>query len=175
LKTYPLSQELIIKHINVHRRSSALNRRSSAFPKIFLSFFLAASLLATHAQAQVTAKNAWVRATVPAQKTTGAYMTLTSSEDVKVVGASSPAAARVELHASMSMGGVMQMHAMDSIALPTGKAVELKPGGMHVMLIGLKGQMKAGDKVPIALAIEKKGGAREAVQVEATVRPIGSR
>jgi hypothetical protein len=123
----------------------------------------------------VTAKNAWVRATVPAQKTTGAFMTLVSSEDVKVVGASSPAARKVELHASMSMGGVMQMHAMDSIALPTGKAVELRPGGMHVMLIGLRRQMKAGDKVPIALAIEKKGGARERVEIEATVRPIGSR
>jgi copper(I)-binding protein len=127
------------------------------------------------AQAQVTAKDAWVRATVPAQKTTGAFMTLVSSEDVKVVGASSPAAAKVELHSSMSMGSVMQMHAMDSIALPTGKPVELKPGGMHVMLIGLKGQMKEGDKVPIALAIEKKGGARGSVQVEATVRAIGSR
>jgi len=112
---------------------------------------------------------------VPAQKTTGAFMTLTSSEDVKVVGASSPAASKVELHASMSMGGVMQMHAMDSIALPTGKPVDLRPGGMHVMLIGLKRQMKAGDKVPIALAVEKKGGARERVEIEATVRPIGSR
>ena len=160
-------------HKQLALRSSALHLRSSAFPKLFLSILLVASPLA--AQAQVTAKNAWVRATVPAQKTTGAFMTLTSSEDVKVVGASSTAAAKVELHASMSMGGVMQMHAMDSIALPTGKAVELKPGGMHVMLIGLKRQMKAGEKVPIALAVEKKGGARESVQVEATVRPIGSR
>jgi copper(I)-binding protein len=164
---------LTITHIHFHRRSSAGHRRPSAFPKIFACIFLAAASLA--AQAQVTAKDAWVRATVPAQKTTGAFMTLTSSEDVKIVGASSPAAAKVELHASMSMGGVMQMHAMDSIALPTGKAVELKPGGMHVMLIGLKGQMKEGDKVPIALAVEKKGGARASVQVEATVRPIGSR
>lgn len=147
--------------------------RSSAFPRLFLSIFLAASSFCV--QAQVTAKDAWVRATVPAQKTTGAFMTLVSSEDVKVVGASSTAAAKVELHSSMSMGGVMQMHAMDSIALPTGKAVELKPGGMHVMLIGLKRQMKEGDRVPIALAIEKKGGVRESVQVEATVRPIGSR
>ena len=154
-------------------RLSAGHLRPSALPRICLALALAASALV--AQAQVTAKNAWVRATVPAQKTTGAFMTLVSSEDVKVVGASSPAAAKVELHSSMSMGGVMQMHAMDSIALPTGKAVELKPGGMHVMLIGLKRQMKEGDKVPIALAIEKKGGAREAVQVEATVRPIGSR
>lgn len=154
-------------------RLSAGHLRPSALPGICLALALTASPLA--AQAQVTAKNAWVRATVPAQKTTGAFMTLVSSEDVKVVGASSPAAAKVELHSSMSMGGVMQMHAMDSIALPTGKAVELKPGGMHVMLIGLKRQMKEGDKVPIALAIEKKGGAREAVQVEATVRPIGSR
>lgn len=157
----------------MHRRSSALDRSSSAFPKIFLTFFLAASPLA--AQAQVKAKDAWVRATVPAQKTTGAFMTLVSGEDVKVVGASSPAAAKVELHASMSMGGVMQMHAMDSLALPTGKSVELKPGGMHVMLIGLKRQMKEGDKVPIALAIERKGGARARVEIEATVRPIGSR
>jgi periplasmic copper chaperone A len=156
-----------------YRRSPARHRHSSAFAGIFLSLVLAASALA--AQAQVTAKNAWVRATVPAQKTTGAFMTLVSSEDVKVVGASSPVAAKVELHSSMSMGGVMQMHAMDSIALPTGKAVELKPGGMHVMLIGLKRQMKEGERVPIALAIEKKGGARERIEIDAAVRPLGSR
>jgi periplasmic copper chaperone A len=140
--------------------------------------FLATVFLATAAftaQAQVTARDPWVRATVPAQKTTGAFMTLTSSEDLKVVGASSPAAAKVELHASMSMGGVMQMHALDSIALPAGKAVELKPGGMHVMLIGLARQMKEGEKVPIVLAIEGKGGRRGQVEVQAVVRPIASR
>lgn len=161
------------REFRIALRSSAPHLRSSALPRLFLAFFLAASSLT--AQAQVSAKDPWVRATVPAQKTTGAFMTLTSSEDVKVVAASSPAAAKVELHASMSMGGVMQMHALDSIALPTGKAVELKPGGMHVMLIGLARQMKEGEKVPIVLAIEKKGGQRAQVEVQAAVRPIASR
>jgi periplasmic copper chaperone A len=152
--------------MNVHRRSSAL-------AGLFLSFFLAAPPLA--ARAQVTAKDAWVRATVPAQKTTGAFMTLTSAADVKVVGASSPVARKVELHASMAMGGVMQMHAMDSIALPAGRAVELRPGGMHVMLVGLSRQMKEGERVPITLAIERKGGVRDLVEVQATVRSIATR
>ncbi|MDQ3026632.1 MAG: copper chaperone PCu(A)C [Pseudomonadota bacterium] len=146
--------------------------RLSADSKLFLAFVLAASSLA---HAEVTAKDAWVRGTVPAQKITGAFMTLTSTEDAKIVGAASPAAKKTEIHASMMMGGVNHMHAIDAIALPAGKPVELKPGGNHVMLMDLTRQVLPGESVPIVFTIEGKDGKRTQVEVKAQVRPLGSR
>jgi periplasmic copper chaperone A len=144
--------------------------RSSVFPGIFFSFLLTAASLA---YAEVTVKDAWVRGTVPAQKSTGAFLTITSSEDAKVVGASSPVAGMAEIHLSEQIGGVMQMHALDSLALPAGKAVELKPGGNHIMLMGLTRPITANDPVPIVLIIEDKKGKRTTVEIKAAVRPLG--
>ena len=123
--------------------------------------------------AEVVAKDAWVRGTVPAQKTSAGYVTLTSTEDVKIVGASSPVARRAEIHASMMMGGVNHMHSVDAIALPAGKPVELKPGGQHVMLMELNRQLKQGESVPIVFTVEGKDGKRTQVEVKAQVRPLG--
>lgn len=139
-----------------------------------LSAFICGSL-ALLAQADVTAKGAWVRGTVPAQTTTGAYVTFTSTADAKVVGAGSPVAGMVEIHESTIKNGVNQMNAVDAVVLPAGKAVELKPGGMHVMLMGLSGPLKPGDKVPLTFTIEDKGGKRTRLEVKAEVRPIGAR
>jgi copper(I)-binding protein len=111
---------------------------------------------------------------VPAQTSTGAFVTLTSTTDAKVVGAASPAAAMVEIHESMTHGGVNHMNAVDAVALPAGKAVSLKPGGHHVMLMGLVKALKPGDTVPITFTIEEKGK-RTQLEVKAEVRPLGSR
>ena len=121
------------------------------------------------------ATDAWVRATVPSQKSTGAFVTLTSSEDAKVVGAASPAAASVELHTSSMEKGVMQMREVQAIELPAGKPVELKPGATHVMLMGLSKPAKAGEPFPLVFTVEDKRGKRSTLEVSATVRPIGSR
>jgi copper(I)-binding protein len=138
--------------------------------------FLASLLcLAPAAHAEVTVKDAWVRGTVPAQTSTGAFMTLTSTIDAKVLSASSPAAKTVEIHESMTHGGVNHMHAVDAVELPAGKAVSLKPGGHHVMLVGLARALKPGDTVPLTLIIEEKGGKRTQLEVKAEVRPIGTR
>ncbi len=126
-------------------------------------------------RAEVTAKDAWVRGTVPAQKITGAFMTLTSTEDARIVAARSPVAKKAEIHASMMMGGVNHMHAVDAIALPAGKPVELKPGGSHVMLMELTTQVLPGESVPIFFTIEGKDGKRTQVEVKAQVRALGSR
>jgi copper(I)-binding protein len=127
------------------------------------------------ANAEVTAKDAWVRGTVPAQTSTGAFLTLTSTVDAKVLGASSPVAKTVEIHESMVHGGVNHMHAVDAVALPAGKAVSLKPGGHHVMLMGLAKPLKVGDTVPLTFTIEEKGGKRTQLEVKAEVRPIATR
>ena len=140
------------------------------------SIAMAASLLAAAAavNAQVAVKDAWVRATVPNQKATGAFMTLQADKDSKLVSASSPITPNVEVHEMAMQDNVMKMREVPAIELPAGKPVELKPGGYHVMLMNLKQQVKEGETVPLTLVIEDKGGQRQSVQVQATVRGLAS-
>ena len=134
---------------------------------------VALAIAAGVAQASVTATDAWVRGTVPAQKTTGAFVTLKSSEESRLVSVTSPAARSAEIHSSEQQQGVMHMHALDAIALPAGKSVELKPGGLHIMLVGLVRPLGAGDTVPLTLTFEDPQGKRTRVEVRAAVRPLG--
>ena len=131
-----------------------------------------AALLSHAAQAQVTVKDAWVRATVAQQKATGAFMQLQSAQDAKLVAAQSPVAGVVEVHEMAMDNGVMKMRAVPSLVLPAGKAVELKPGGYHVMLMDLKGQVKDGDTVPVTLVVEGKDGKRQSIEVKAPARTM---
>ena len=129
-------------------------------------------LIAMPALAQVTVKDAWVRATVPEQKSTGAFMQLTSPTATRLVEARSTAAKVVEIHEMAMDGNVMKMRAVAGVDLPAGKAVELKPGGYHVMLVDVKSQIKDGDSVPITLVFEGKDKKRETVEVKAAARPL---
>lgn len=122
------------------------------------------------AQAQVKVDDAWVRATVAPQKATGAFMQLTAARPLKLVAVGSPLTDMVEIHEMKMDDGVMKMRAVDALPLPAGQAVALKPGGYHVMLMGLKGQIKAGDTVPLTLTVEGEDGKRTAVEVKAQAR-----
>ena len=134
----------------------------------------AASLfLAAYAQAQTTVKDPWARATVAQQKASGAFMQLQSAKGGKLLSASSPVAGVVEIHEMAMDGNVMKMRAVSALELPAGKAVDLKPGGYHVMLMDLKKPLAVGDTVPITLVVES-GGQRETVEVKAAVRPLNS-
>ena len=116
---------------------------------------IAATLLvAGAAHAQVTVQDAWVRATVPQQKATGAFMRLTAAQDARLVSASSPVAGVTEVHEMKLVDNVMKMRPLPALDLPAGQAVELKPGGYHVMLMDLKQQLKGGDTVPVTLTFE---------------------
>ena len=124
--------------------------------------------------AQVTVKDPWVRATVSAQKATGAFMQITSAQDARLVEASSPVAGVVEVHEMTMEKDIMKMRAVKALNLPAGKTVELKPGGYHVMLMDLKQQMKEGDTVPVMLVIEGKDRKRSTIEVKAPVKPLAS-
>jgi copper(I)-binding protein len=115
-----------------------------------------------------------VRGTVAEQKATGMFAKLTSANGGKLVGASSPAAGSVEVHEMKMEGDRMTMAAVPALDLPAGKAVELKPGGYHIMLLGLKQQLKAGDKLAVTLVVEGKDGKRQNVEVQAEVRALGA-
>ena len=140
------------------------------------SRFVLAGLLGTvaaAANAGVTVADAWIRGTVPGQGSTGAFLTITSTEPVKLVGAASPVARDVEIHMSMTEGGMAHMHAVEAVELPAGKAVRLQPGGHHIMLMGLSAPLKAGESVPLSLAIEDSKGKRSKVELRLPVRPLG--
>ena len=100
--------------------------------------------------------------------TAAVYVTLTnpSTREQSLVSASSDAAKTVELHQTTSEAGVMKMRPVTSIRIPPGGKVEMKPGGYHVMLIGLTHDLKPGDKVPVTLKFDQG----PEVQVEAPVK-----
>jgi len=138
----------------------------------FLAAILCFASLPLFAQVQV--KDPWVRATVPQQTATGAFMQLSSPTDVRLVSVSSPVAGVAELHRMTMENNVMKMRPVSAIELPAGKGVELKPGGYHVMMMNLKGQMKEGDMVPLTLVVEGKDGKRQTLEVKAPVRPLNA-
>ena len=140
--------------------------------KLFALASLAATLAASPAWAQTTVKDAWVRGTVAQQKATGAFMTLTHAQGGKLLSAASPVAGVVEVHEMKMEGNVMKMAAIPSLDLPAGKAVELKPGGYHVMLMDLKQPLKDGETVPLTLTIEGKDGKKETVEVKAPIKAL---
>ena len=135
-----------------------------------IAAFAAVALLAATAHAQVTVDKPWVRTTVAQQTTTGAFMTITSARGGKLVSASSPVAASVEVHEMKMEGDVMKMRPVEALALPAGKPVDLKSGSYHIMMMGLKAPVKAGDVVPIKLVVEDAKGKRETVDVQAAAR-----
>lgn len=134
----------------------------------------AVAMLAAAAQAQVTVKDAWVRATVPQQKATGAFMQLQSAKGSRLVSANSPLTPNVEVHEMAMQDNVMRMRQVPAIELPAGKTVDLKPGGYHIMFMNLTQPVKEGDTVPLTLVFEGKDGQRETVDVKAPVRPLNS-
>jgi copper(I)-binding protein len=136
------------------------------------AFALAAATFALPAAAQVTVADAWVRGTVTGQSATGAFMQLKSPADTALVAAASPVAKIVEIHEMKMDAGVMKMNAIEALSIPAGKAVELKPGGYHVMLMGLASPLKEGDTVPVTLTFKAKDGKTQTVEVKAPVRAL---
>ncbi len=129
------------------------------------------SLISFPALAEVTVTNAWVRPTVAQQKATGGFMTLTSSTNMHLVGVSSPIAQSAEVHEMSMENDIMKMRAIPRLPLPAGKTVELKPGGFHVMLFGLKRQIKAGDTIALTLTFEDGQQQHTELRVNAIAKP----
>ena len=123
------------------------------------------------AAAQVQATSAWARGTVGGQTSTGVYMRLRSAEPASVIAVDSTLGV-AELHEMKMDGNVMRMRNVRRLDLPTGRTVELNPGGLHIMLTGLKRPLAKGDRVPLRLTVEGRGGSRTLVEVSAEVRDV---
>ena len=115
-------------------------------------------------QAEVVATGAWVRATVPNQQATGAFMQLVSKKDTTLVSARSDIAGVVEVHEMKMENDVMRMRAVDGLKLPANQPVELKSGGYHLMMMDLKKQLKVG-----TLTFKNAKGESETTYVHAPV------
>ena len=131
-------------------------------------------MLSPPALAQVEVQDPWVRATVPHQQVSGAFMRLESAKDMRLVEVRSPVAGAVEIHESTMKDNVMRMRKVPAVPVPAGRGAELKPGGYHVMLLRLKQQLKEGERVPLTLVFEDAQGRREIVEVSAPVRPLAT-
>jgi copper(I)-binding protein len=112
----------------------------------------------------------WARAT-PA-RVGGAYLKLrnTGSAADRLMKVASPAAAKVEIHETRIEGGTASMHEVGALALPPGRTVELKPGGLHLMLMGLGEPLKAGGRLKLVLTFERAG----TIEIEATIERAGA-
>ena len=114
----------------------------------------------------------WARASLGMAKAGAAYMVLTNEGSVadRLISASSDVAETVELHTHMMDDGVMRMRQVEAIDVDPGTPSVLEPGGLHVMLIGLKQQLVAGESFPMTLTFEQAGE----VTVEVAVEAMGS-
>jgi len=133
---------------------------------------LCLALAASPLHAQVKVGDPWVRATVHGQKATGAFLTLSTSVPAALMGVRSPVAEVAELHAMKMEEGVMKMRPIETIALTPDHPVELKPGSLHIMLMELKTQLKAGESVPLILVIKNQEGRETETEITAEVRPL---
>ncbi|QWD65085.1 copper chaperone PCu(A)C [Polynucleobacter sp. MWH-UH2A] len=104
-------------------------------------------------------ESAYTRATAPGQQVAGGFMKIENKSNAadQLLSASSPAAGEVQLHEMAMDGNVMRMRQVKDIAVPAGGAVELKPGGYHLMFLNLKGPFTAGQTVPVKLKFAKAG------------------
>lgn len=128
---------------------------------LFAGLLVPAAVLAQPIQAE----QPWARATAPQQKTGGAYVTLTSPAGDRLLGATSLAAGRVELHEMQVEGTVMRMRELtNGLPLPAGQAVTMAPGGYHLMLVDLKQPLVAGQTIPVQLRF------RDAPPLEVTMQ-----
>lgn len=133
---------------------------------------LCAAALSAAAQTGVPAvsvEGAWARASVQGQRGTGAFMKLTARQDLQLVGAASPVAGVVEIHEMKLENDVMKMRAVDKLALPAGKPVELSPGGYHVMLMDLKAPLAKDTSIPLTLVLRDAKGAESRLELKVPV------
>ena len=140
-----------------------------------LARFAAALLLAitsTLAAAQATPVSiagAWARASVPGQRSSGVFMTITSSEPVRLVGATTPIAGVAEVHEMKMEGDVMRMRAVDALDIPAQQPVQLKPGGYHLMLHELKAPLQPDTTIPVTLTFRTAKGEHRQVALQVPV------
>ena len=124
-----------------------------------LTLFPGPILAGTNQVGNMHVINPWARATPPGAGTGAAYMTLMnkSKRTDRLVNVSSPVAKKIEFHTHIKSGNIMRMRRVKTIPIKVGVMQTFKPGGFHIMLMGLKKSLKNGAKFPLTLTFEHAG------------------
>ena len=147
--------------------------------RILLIACIAASALAgpaiaanSYVRGFLQVSHAWIRATPPGAEVAAAYLDVrnTGKEKDRLIGASTPAAERVELHVMSHEGGVMKMREVQGLDVPARKHLVLSPGGAHLMLVGPRKNFAKGQRIPLVLRFERGGDVNVQLEVR-TVAP----
>jgi hypothetical protein len=139
-------------------------------PAAALGLVLGLAVTASAQPPPLAVKDAWVRPAPAGQANTGAFMiieNLTASE-VVIAGGETPTAKVLELHEMRDDNGIMRMRKIEKLVVPAKGTVVLKPGGHHIMLIGVTQPLEPG--APVTLTLKLADGT--AVKVDAKVRPL---
>jgi hypothetical protein len=153
-----------------------MKKTSFTLPTFIASTVLACTLSsAAHAQdanvGSIAVNGAYTRATVPGQAAAGGFMKITSNGSAdQLISATSTVSDDVQLHTMIMDNNVMRMREVKQIDVPANGAVELKPGGLHIMFMNIKAPLKAGETVPVKLKFAKAGE----VEVKMPVNAPGS-
>lgn len=162
--------------VRTHRTAVGARHAAAAVLAIVLVGVLAAcssgspSTSPSAAAGGLRVENAWARPSMGMDRAGAAYLVISNdtATDDALVGASSPAATTVEIHETTpDASGMMAMHPVDRIPLPAGSRTELKAGGFHIMLIGLKAPLEVGSAIEITLRFEKAAPITVTVPVKA--------
>ena len=149
--------------------------------KLFLAALGAASLVASigtsfaQSKGDLEIEKPWARATAPGASVGGGYLVIRNKGAAgdRLLGVTSPASARVEMHEMAMEKDVMRMREVKGVDVPAKKSVEFRPGGFHLMLMELKAPLRQGDKVPVTLRFEKAGEVKTELVVEDLASGIG--
>jgi copper(I)-binding protein len=140
--------------------------------KVLFAVLFGLSFAAQAADVQVS--QAWTRATAPGQDSAMVQAVITSKQAAELVGVSCKCANTAELHSMVHEGGMMKMRQVEAIDLPAGTAVDLGAAGYHLMLIGLKQQIKEGQQIELMLTLRHKDGKTRTVKFKAPARALNA-
>ena len=123
-------------------------------------------------EGQLEVTGAWSRATVGSSAPGVVYLTIEnhSPQADRLLSLSTPIARHASLHQTIREGGMMHMRSVEQLEIPPGSSVSFEPGGLHVMLMGLRSSIEAGDHFPLTIRFEKRG----AVEVDVAAGTVGA-
>ncbi|UPG74604.1 copper chaperone PCu(A)C (plasmid) [Roseomonas gilardii subsp. gilardii] len=142
--------------------------RRRLLPALFLSPLLPALPARAQQPGSISIEQPWARAAVQGG-TGGVFLTIrnTGAAPDRLLSASSPLPHSAELHTTVRDGDVMRMQPVQAIEIPAGGSVTLRPGGLHLMLVGLSAPLRVGEAVPVTLTFEHAGAITVQVPVQA--------
>ena len=145
--------------------------RQSIFINLMTVFLALFAITSASAGGSLQVTDVWSRATPPTTEVGAAYFKVENGNSAadKLIGVASPIAERVEMHTHMMMDGMMMMHQLAAVEVPANGILEFKPGGNHIMLIGLEHTLLEGERFPLTLKFMNAGN----VELIVTVRGLG--